>query len=228
MAIDVAMHIGLGKFFACKLRAGALFSIYEKTGDVIALEQSITAYKTARGYWAKLADQAKGVYKSDLTAGEWSYLRGHWLDRLPVMDEDIEHITAMQRTPSMATRDEKTIAAVNRCMQKPERLTVKCQHKKLASFKPGHDIEVEISFEKMPQFAKLYYRHVNHAERYMALNMQSSGNKYKAVIPAEYTNSPYSIAYYFELGETKNAVTLYPGLGAELTQQPYFIVRKAV
>jgi hypothetical protein len=228
MVVDVALQIGLGKFFAYKLRAGALFSIYENTGDAMALEQTLIAYRTARNHWVKLADTAKGIYKSDVTAGELSYLRGHWIDRLPVIDEDIDHIAALQKALPLqpVSRNEKTVYAVNKCIGKPERPMVKCLHKKPEVFKKGHDIAIEISFEKTPEFAKLYYRHINHAERYVVLAMEATSNKYKGIIPAEYTNSPYDLAYYFEVAETKDAVTLFPGFNNELINQPYFLIHQ--
>ena len=89
MAIDVAMQVGLGRFFGAKFRSGVLYGIYEQSGDRSALELSLKTYQKARTFWAELAEIAKDVYKSDITIGELKVLRGHWLDRLPAMDEDI-------------------------------------------------------------------------------------------------------------------------------------------
>lgn len=73
----------------------------------------------------------------------------------------------------------------------------------------------------------LHYRHINHAERYNSIEMKaSSSNKYIATIPGSYTDSPYPLAYYFEIKENLEVASIYPGLGKKLTQQPYFVIRQ--
>ena len=72
----------------------------------------------------------------------------------------------------------------------------------------------------------LHYRRVDQAERYQTaeMEMKKSGDGYVAAIPAEYTNSQYPIAYYFEIKNAENA-WLFPGFSAQLTGTPYFIAR---
>ena len=43
---------GMGRFFAAKLRAGALFLVIQKTGDREALVQAVRLYRQARDAWA--------------------------------------------------------------------------------------------------------------------------------------------------------------------------------
>jgi hypothetical protein len=57
--------------------------------------------------------------------------------------------------------------------------------------------------------------------------MQLAGESYRATIPADYTNSQYPLQYYFEVKEKPDKAWLYPGFGENLTNQPYFVVRKA-
>ena len=45
--------------------------------------------------------------------------------------------------------------------------------------------------------------------------------------PALATNWDAALEYYFELKEGPEAVRLYPGFNADLTNQPYFVVRRA-
>ena len=49
--------------------------------------------------------------------------------------------------------------------------------------------------------------------------------RFTAEIPAAYTRSPYPLHYYFELQTAEGSVTLWPGLGPDLANQPYIIVR---
>jgi len=46
-------------------------------------------------------------------------------------------------------------------------------------------------------------------------------------VPASYTNSPYPLQYYFVVHEGSRAAHLYPGLGADRLQVPYFVVTRA-
>jgi hypothetical protein len=75
--------------------------------------------------------------------------------------------------------------------------------------------------------ARVYYRHVTQAERYESAEMQLRDGRYRATIPGAYTDSPYPLEYYFELKQGQDAAWLYPGFTADLTNQPYFVVRRA-
>ena len=57
--------------------------------------------------------------------------------------------------------------------------------------------------------------------------MKLAGSRYAAAIPATYTDSQFPLQYYFEVRQGPESATLYPGLGADLTNQPYFVVRRA-
>jgi hypothetical protein len=56
--------------------------------------------------------------------------------------------------------------------------------------------------------------------------MRLNGAKAEASIPASYIDSVFPIQYYFEL-RTNQRAWLYPGLNADLNNQPYFVVRSA-
>ena len=49
---------------------------------------------------------------------------------------------------------------------------------------------------------RLYYRHVDHAERYETAEMEARNRLYRAIIPAAYTDSAFPLQYYFELRES--------------------------
>jgi hypothetical protein len=228
MSVDVAIAAGLGCFFGAKFRAGVLYGIFEQSSDVAALEESLSFYKKARSFWAEFATKAKDVYKPDITIGENPVIRGHWLDRLPAIDEDIAFMTNMleksQRLNIKST--DKVQNAILESKGRPSRTSVVCNHICPDNFKKGQPLDIEISFEMAPASARLYYRHVNHAERYETTGMQLSGNRYLATIPAAYTDTLYPVQYYFELKDGTDKAWLYPGFRKDLINQPYFVVRK--
>lgn len=223
-ATDVAIQSGLGRFFAWKLRAGVLWRLHDRTGDGAALEEALKAYRAARTAWAELADRGKGVYAADITYGREPYLRGHWLDRLPAIDEDIADMEK-QRTP--ASSAEHAQAALRRALARPQAPPGGARHTAPAHFRPGEPLAIELSLEKGDgREVLLHYRHVNQAERWRSERMTPGDNRYRAEIASAYTNSPYPLQYYFELHQG-DAAWLYPGFDTNLANLPYFVVRQA-
>lgn len=228
LAIDVDLQVGLGRFFAAKFRSGVLYSIHERTGDRRALEEALKAYRRARSFWAQVADRAKGVYAADLSASDKISNRGQWLDRLPAIDADIARMD--ERLASAKTSaDERVDAAILEVLGRPVRVPAKCDHRPPANFRPKEALAIEIAVEKGRKLVsvRLHYRHVNQAERFASAEMEARGNLYRASIPADYTDSPYPLQYYFELKEGPAKAWLYPGFAADLANQPYFVVARA-
>jgi hypothetical protein len=227
LATDIAMQSGLGRFFGAKFRSGVLYRIYTQTGDHTALEEAVKAYRSARAAWAELAARARPVYMSDITVGELPQLRGHWLDRLPAMDRDIAAMAEKLEQSSSRAPGANAAGAIREALGRPHRLAVECRHTPPARFHAGRPLEIELSLEKRPASVRLYYRHVNQAERYEVVGMEQADTRYRATIPDAYTDTEYPLEYYFEIQFAPGSAILYPGLGADLTQQPYFVVRRA-
>jgi hypothetical protein len=72
--------------------------------------------------------------------------------------------------------------------------------------------------------AQLYYRHVNQGERWVSMEMQRSQTKYTATIPGDYTDSVYSLQYYFVLRRGIDAAWFFPAFNASLSNQPYYAI----
>ena len=106
------------------------------------------------------------------------------------------------------------------------RESVKCSHNQPAHFSTGKPLDLELSVEQIVGSVRLYYRHVNHAERFVSVEMEKTGKSFRASIPAGYTNTEYPIQYYFELRNKPENAWLFPGFTSGLTNQPYFVVRK--
>ncbi|MCL4540211.1 MAG: hypothetical protein M1378_11555 [Bacteroidetes bacterium] len=229
MDIDAVIASGLGRFFGAKFRSGVLFAIFKQSGDREALELSIQYYHKAKNFWIELADSAKDVYERDITYGGEDFLRGHWLDRLPAIDEDIDFMrNILKQTPvSDSAQPENVRLAIQEALGRPKRTFVKCLHSQPDHFNAGQPLDVELSVERPVGSVRLYYRHVTQAERFKSVEMDQSGKSFRATIPAEYTETLYPLQYYFELRDTPENAWLYPGLTPKLTQEPYYVVRKA-
>ncbi len=142
---DIRIQIGLGQFFAAKLRSGVLYDIYKRTGDGTALQAAVTSYRKARSAWSAMANRAGTVYRPDITFGRRPIERGHWLDRLPAIDKDLAAMEALV-TNSGPTPDggapvkQAILAATGR----PHRPSVRCSHTPPKSFQPGEEVAITL------------------------------------------------------------------------------------
>jgi hypothetical protein len=220
---DILILNGLGSFYAGLFRTGLLYSIHEKTGDPEAAQQSLAAYREARQSWANVSAHAKSIYAADVSYGGPAFRRGNWADRLPAIDSDL---AALEQ--SFASEPAKTTSAADalrRAAVPTARPTIDACHTPPDSFSPGRDLPLILSTRSTFTEAILWYRHVNHGERWLAVSMQHSVGAYSAVIAAEYTNSLYPLQYYFEL-RTASAAALYPPFNSTWSDQPYYAIHK--
>jgi len=101
------------------------------------------------------------------------------------------------------------------------------RHEPSKDFRAGQPLEIRLSSAEPGISVKLYYRHVDQAERYTMARMEAKENEYYATIPADYTSTEYPLEYYFEVRERTGQAGLHPGFSASLINQPYFVVRRS-
>jgi hypothetical protein len=228
---DVLIQIGLGRFFAKKLRSAVLWEIWQKTNDTGVGAQAVTCYKNARDAWATMAARAKGVYRADIGYGSVPMRRGHWMDRLPAIDEDIAAM--QQKVAGGGAAAGKLSPEAERAVQyatgRPQRLSLPTTHTPAESFTPGEPLDVVLELGKGAAAeeitVRMRYRHVDQAERWQWLEMDRSERSYKGTIPGDYTHSAFPLEYFFEL-KRGNEAWMAPGFNATLSNQPYFVVWK--
>jgi hypothetical protein len=222
---DILIQVAMGRFYAEKLRAGVLFDLYRRTGSPAAHEQALARYRKARDIWSAMAERARGVYVADLTYGETRVRRGHWIDRLPAIDQDV---AAMEKARFETGADfgNRVTEAIAHANGRPTRLSFRCTHTPATGFQPGKRAVVTLAVAGEPSAVKLRYRHVDQAERWQSLDMAKEGRSYRAAIPAAYTESPFALEYYLELRQGPTA-TLYPGFNEVFANQPYFVLTRA-
>ena len=234
LAVDVDIQSGLGRFFAAKLRAAVLYAMYDRTADPAALNEALKVYRAARNAWAQMATRAQDIYVRDVTFGLEGQLRGHWLDRLAAIDEDIADMeTRVQVGPLDRQAGAASPAAVAQAIQvvlgRVRGPVAHVSHTPPPPFQAGQPVTVELTLRdtQSPVSAiRLYYRQVHQAQSYRTADMQAEGPRYSVTIPAEYSDSPYPLEYYFELHDKAGRAWLYPGFDAALANQPYFVVRQ--
>jgi hypothetical protein len=223
---DVLIQMGLGRFFAAKFRSAVLYRIFEKTGERHSLELSLDQYRKARDHWAEFANIARNVYMSDVTVGELPQLHGHWTDRIPAIERDIEAVAGQANLIKPRASSQLVLKIIGKALSRNERAELQCHHSPAKHFIPGKSLLITLTVKKPVTWTKLYYRHVNQAERFMVISMGRKGVGYEAAIPAAYTSSEYPLMYYFEVMMADGSVSLHPGFTKDLMSQPYFVVRR--
>jgi len=228
--LDVRIQIGLGRFFATKLRSAALYALYGRTSSVAALEEALREYQKARTIWSQFAEHARGLYVADITIGPLPHQRGHWLDRLPAMDADIAALRRqLESAPAQPPHAAGNPQQMHELLSDARDTSLTPRHHSPERFVPNEPLSLTAVLDHSAQLlsARLLYRHVNQAEEYQAVDLVESGGEHRAVIPAAYTASPYPLQYFFELIYEQGRARRYPGFSSELDNQPYFVVRAA-
>jgi hypothetical protein len=229
---DVLILVGLGGFFAARLRSGVLYSLFEQSGDEHAGALALDQYRLAREEWAAMAAKAAAIYRSDISYGSIAMRRGSWSDRLAAIDTDIAALDARLRSAAQSGEDsQNSRQAIAAATSRPVRPSIDCAHKPPATFRPGAEVLLALS---VPQSTEtnavatviLHYRHVDQAERWKQGETQRSDVGFAAAIPADYTQSAFTLQYYFELRDENGAAWLYPAFDATLSNQPYFALER--
>jgi hypothetical protein len=223
--IDLRAVQSLATFWAHKMRAAVAWSLFEANGDLDALRDSVYYYRLARASWTKLVETTRGVYVADVSFGAAPQLRGHWADRLPAIDRDLQFMERQLREKAGESAAQGPSAAAAKWLLPRPAMPV-CRHVAPASFRPGQSVQLELASPDSVTAVRLHYRHVNQAEAYETVGMTGGAGHWRQSIPAEYTNSKFPLLYYFEVHSGGDA-WLYPGLDATLSNQPYYVVRRA-
>jgi hypothetical protein len=231
LSADVTIQIGIALFFASKIRSAVLWRIYDKSGNRGALTNAIDAYKKARKAWADMAEGAKAIYVLDISFGDRPNIRGHWIDRLVEIDGDIDDMqkkVGEDKTGENAKVDPKIIRqAIQEVKERPDRIFATCRHTAAKVFRPGKPIPIDLEInEPSVRGVNLYYRRVNQAIDWQVQPMKLKKGRYMATIPAAYTKTRYPMEYYFGIDLGKDGQAIYPGLDSNLSNMPYFVLRR--
>jgi hypothetical protein len=226
---DVEIQIGLGWFFASKLRSGVLYAVFEQSDEMAAGRKAIDEYGMAREAWADMATHAAAVYMKDVSYGSTPMRRGHWSDRLGAIDTDLETLTARVKAAGQPdVSSENTRRATVEATGRPGRPVLACSHKPPLSFDTGAPLALAVTALVPDEVVsvRLHYRHVDQAERWKRVEMQGDGGSFTAAIPADYTATEFPLEYYFDLAGKSGATRLEPAFNETLSNQPYCTVMR--
>jgi len=226
---DVEIQVGLGWFFASKMRGGVLYAVFEQSEETEVGRKAIDLYGMAGEAWDDMATHAAAVYQRDISYGSIPMRRGHWSDRLGAIDADIAALT--ERVKSAGQPDvssENTRRATVEATGRPGRPVLACAHKPPLSFEAGAALALSVTALVPDEVVsiRIHYRHVDQAERWRRVEIQGDCGSFTAAIPADYTATEFPLEYYFDLAGKSGAMRLEPAFNETLSNQPYYTVMR--
>ena len=72
----------------------------------------------------------------------------------------------------------------------------------------------------------LRFRHIDQSAPYVEVEMNRTDDRFEAVVPGDYSDSPFALQYHFVVRAADGTASLYPGIRRMLSDQPYFLVRQ--
>lgn len=221
--IDLEVLVRLGRFFAGKFRAAVDYSTYRATGVVDSLESALRNCRAAHDSYAEIPAIVDGVYQQDLRFGIETSEHGHWADRVADMDADLAALTEELREVEGAGQAGAALPAA------PARpATPGVEHTVPASFERGKPATLSLEVVAPDVVgATLHYRHVDQSESWRQVRMELSGQTLSGTIDGDYTASTYPLMYFFSVRHRDGGQALYPGLAADLSNQPYVVLGSA-
>jgi hypothetical protein len=223
--VDVRILAALGRFFAGKLRSAVWYELHAATGDDASLRRAVDHLSAARDAWAYASEHA-GVYVRDLTFGPEARLRGHWVDRLPAIDADLQDMRDRLRDAGRARIDRADAAAlVDDAERRP---VIHIEHVPPETFEPREPLTLRVAVRGddvgRVTGMRVRFRRMNQALPFSSCDMRRTEEGYVAELPAAELTGEHPLAYAFEIRAGRTACR-HPGLGATLTEQPYVVVR---
>jgi hypothetical protein len=224
MAVDVTAQVGLGRFYAGVLRAGLAYALHQRTKDVQYLSDAVGAYRAARDAFAAVVDVTTGVYRPDLTFGDRVAEHGHWADRLPAIEDDLAALEKELEAALAAAPPDAAPVPVP-AIHATDRPGLR--HTPPTAFRPGTEVVLTAALDgPFDGVVELHYRHLNQGEHHRTVELTGEGGQLRAAVPADYTDSPYPLMYFFVLRHSGGDAWIVPGLDETLANQPYHVVRQ--
>jgi hypothetical protein len=226
-ATDLRILANLAQFHARRIPAAVSYRLFERSGDVAALDEAIAYERRALEAWRALVRAAGDFYADDLMMGvRGAGLCGHWRDELPALEAGLVWLEQKRRDfrPPADARPAPRYRTGEAAALRPAEVI----HVPPADVAPGKPltVAVEVRAPAGVKWVRLRYRAVNQQLDYKTLPMASGGetNCYRAVIPAEDIAPEWDLMYFIETMDKLGHGQIYPDFERET---PYILVHLA-
>jgi hypothetical protein len=225
---DLKILGNLALYHSRRIPAAVSYRLFERTGDVKALDEAIAHERNALAAWRQIVDAAADVYTDDLMMGaRGAHLCGHWRDELAALEKGLEALRRQRQNfrPAGAVKPAPRYRPI---LDEGDHEPPSLVHRPVVSAPVGKPLVItaEVRDASGVKWVRLRYRSVNQHQDYRTLAMQPSGQKdqYRAVIPGEDIVSKWDLMYFIEAMDNRGNGRIYPDLNRET---PYFVVRLA-
>src|SRR5690606_320664 len=221
--IDLEVLVRLGRFLATQYRAATSYANFDRTGSADAITEAVALVENSRAHWAELVGLVDGVYQDDLASGLRPSEHTQWKHQLPEIDEDLR---TLRRERDRATRSVAGPQIALRT-ERPWRLDG-VSHEQPAPYDRGATIplRVDVDADTAIASAVLYYRHLDQSQAHRSVQMRPVDGGFVAEIPGDYSDSSFSLGYFFVVTPADADPMIVPGFTDDtLSQQPYYTLR---
>jgi hypothetical protein len=92
---DLKVLAGLAEYHSRRIHAGLNFAFFEKTQNLLALEQAIEWEEKAISTWRDIVSLTENVYADNIIMGRTQRLQGNWRTELVELENGLEKLKAM-------------------------------------------------------------------------------------------------------------------------------------
>ena len=225
--IDVIIQSSIGNFFTYKFKASILWEYYLLSKNKKVGEEALNNYLKAKNSWNVAAVISKKYYLPDLSYGPQSWLRGRWDDRLPAINQDIDHMrNILIKSKNKYNKSKKALNLINYIKNWKNDQNILVNHLPPKNYIKGKKISLSCNLNiNKNLLGYINYREVNQSKKWKRKKLIKSKNIYNSVIPSRFTNTQYPIQYYFEFTDKKHS-SFSPGFNKYLSNQPYYVLRQ--
>lgn len=225
---DLKILSNLALYHSRRIPAAVSYNLFERTKDVIALDQAIEYERIAIEAWRQIVQVAGDVYAYDIMMGVRNAdLCGHWKDELLALEKGLKSLE--QKRAEFNAEGTVKPAPKYLAAAKPDNTHLfQIEHSPVTTAAAGKPIAIGIKVNAVSgvKWVRLLYRSVNQEMEYLALEMLPSGekDKYQAIIPADQVNAKWDLMYLIEIMDKNGKGKIYPDFNLET---PYRIIRLA-
>ncbi len=226
--LDLSVHAWLAQFHAEKTMAAMQLGFFQTTGESGRLPVARDHMQNARSAWQRIVAATDGVYHNDLVFGHTKgskrsrgshYHSGHWKDRLPEIDADIEDLDALIKKHHPLADRYKPFPA-----EKLSEFPPNIDHEPIESVSVGEDLTIraKVASRRPIKLVRLHFRPLDQTADWQHINMKTlKGDQYEAIVSFDKVKPRWDFMYYIEALDDR-AGTLWPSWQE---QQPYVVVK---
>jgi hypothetical protein len=210
--IDLKILANLALYHARRSPAAVSYRLYIRTKDPQALDDAITAERSAIDAWQQIVDTAADVYADDLMMGARSRnLCSNWKDELTELQKGLAALEQERKAASPTTQPAPSNGFATYHKESP---TIIFQPIDTAPVGKPITISAEAHAPSGIKWIHLRYRSVNQYLDYKTLPMQPTGTDghYEATISANEIPSTWDFMYLFEVMDNQGNGAIYPDL----------------